>query len=94
MTKHRFSIIAALTGLSLIAAPVLAPMTEDTISRAYDILLKMGVWDPNDALLNKQAGDETVAEMVRFGVITKAVPFETWANDRYVKAAVSELGSR
>lgn len=77
-----------------LAAPVLAPMTEDTISRAYDILLKMGVWDPNDALLNKQAGDETVAEMVRFGVITKAVPFETWANDRYVKAAVSELGSR
>lgn len=77
-----------------IATPQLAPMTEDMVSRAYDILLKMGVWDPNDALLNKNAGDFTIQEMVKYGVIEKAVPFETWATDRYVKEAVKALGTR
>jgi len=77
-----------------IAAPQLAPMKEDVVSRAYDILLKMGVWDPNDALLNKKAGEYTIAEMVRYGVIAKSVPFETWATDRFVKAAVAELGAK
>lgn len=77
-----------------IAAPQLAPMTENMVSRAYDILLKMGVWDPNDALLNKAAGDFTIQEMVKYGVIAKAVPFEAWATDVYVKAAVKALGTR
>lgn len=77
-----------------LATPQLAPMTENTVSRAYDILLRMGVWDPNDALLNKTAGDFTIAEMVRYGVIEKAVPFETWATDRFVKAAVTAIGKQ
>jgi ABC-type nitrate/sulfonate/bicarbonate transport system substrate-binding protein len=77
-----------------LATPLLAPMSETTVSRAYDILLRMGVWDPNDALLNKQAGDHTIAEMVRYGVIPKAVPFESWATDRFVKAAVAAIGKR
>lgn len=77
-----------------LATPRLAPMSEETVSRAYDILLKMGVWDPNDALLNKAAGDFTIQEMVKYGVIPKAVPFEAWATDRYVKEAVKALGTQ
>lgn len=77
-----------------LAAPQLAPMTEENVSRAYDILLKMGVWDPNDALLNKKAGDFTIQEMVKYGVIEKALPFEAWATDKFVKAAVQALGTQ
>jgi ABC-type nitrate/sulfonate/bicarbonate transport system substrate-binding protein len=77
-----------------LATPRLAPMTQRTVERAYDILLKMGVWDPNDALLNKTAGDYTIAEMVKYQVINRPVPFEAWATDRFVKAAVAAVGKR
>jgi len=71
----------------------LAPMTADIISRSYDILLKTGPWDPNDALLNKAAGDETVADMVRYGVLKEAVAFEKWAATVHVQRAVQKLGA-
>lgn len=77
-----------------IATSQLAPMTQDTVERAYDILLPMGVWDPNDALLNKAAGEHTIAEMVRYKVIEHSIPFEGWATDRFVKAAIDTLGKR
>ncbi|MEL3892614.1 ABC transporter substrate-binding protein [Ferrovibrio sp. MS7] len=75
------------------APPPLAPMTPDVISRSYDILLKTGPWDPNDALLNKTAGDETVADMVRYGVISGPVDFDKWAVTGHVARAVAKLGT-
>ena len=77
-----------------LAAPQLAPLTEDTVARAYDLLLKMGVWDPNDDLLNKAAAERTTAQMVEFNVIERDVPFERWATDRFVKEAVAALGRK
>ncbi|WJR75809.1 ABC transporter substrate-binding protein [Bradyrhizobium sp. NP1] len=77
-----------------LAAERLKPMTEATIGSAYDILRNMGVWDPNDDLLNKTAGDHTVTEMVRFKVIEREAPFEKWATDRFVKEAVAALGRK
>ena len=77
-----------------LAAPQLAPMTQDMVEKAYGILLEMGVWDPDGALLNESAGDYTIAEMVRYGVIPRPLAFENWATDRFVKAAMAELGKR
>lgn len=77
-----------------LATPQLAPMTQDTVESAYDTLLQMGVWDANDALLNKTAGEHTIAEMVRYKVIEQSIPFEAWATDRFVKAAIDTLGKR
>lgn len=77
-----------------LAAPRLAPMTQEMVERAYDILLRMGVWDPEGALLNQAAGDHTIAEMMRYGVIQKPVAFEAWATDRFVKAVAAEVGKR
>lgn len=77
-----------------IATPQLAPMPAATVEKAYDILLQMGVWDPNADLLNKSAGEHTITEMVRYGVVPKAVPFDSWATDLFTKAAAAELGKR
>jgi NitT/TauT family transport system substrate-binding protein len=77
-----------------IATPQLAPMTQDTVERAYDILLQMGVWDANDALLNRAAGEQTVAEMLRYNVIEQSLPFDAWATERFVKAAIDLVGKR
>lgn len=75
------------------APGALAPMTPDVISRSYDILLKTGPWDPNDALLNKQAGEATVEEMVRYKVLNGTVPFDKWAVTDHVRNAIAQLGT-
>lgn len=74
------------------AAGALAPMTPDVISRSYDILRETGPWDPNNALLNRQAGEFTVAEMVRYKVLAAPVAFDQWATTDFVQAAVAKLG--
>lgn len=74
------------------AAGALAPMTPEVISRSYDILRETGPWDPNNALLNREAGDFTVAEMVRYKVLAAPVAFDKWANTEFVQAAVARLG--
>lgn len=74
------------------AVQALAPMSADIISRSYDILRETGPWDPNNALLNKTAGDFTVNEMVRFKVLAAPVAFDKWATTDFVKAAVAKLG--
>lgn len=76
-----------------IAAPLLAPMSADLVSKSYDVLLNMGPWDPNDALLNEKAGTYTVTEMVRYEVLKAPVPFDRWADPRFVRAAVEKLGA-
>lgn len=75
------------------APPVLKPMSEDVISRSYDILVNTGPWDPNDALLNKSAGEQTIEAMVQYGVLKAAVPFEKWAVTAHVERAVKKLGA-
>lgn len=82
------------TAFLKVATPMLAPMPENTISQAYDILVRMGVWDPNDDLLNPTTGNETIAQMVKFGIIDKDIPFDRWATDRFVKEAVAAVGRR
>ncbi len=74
------------------AAGALAPMTPDVISRSYDILRETGPWDPNNALLNREAGEFTVSEMVRHKVLAAPVPFDKWATTDFVQAAVTKLG--
>lgn len=74
------------------AVEELAPMSQDIISRSYDILRETGPWDPDNALLNRQAGDFTVNEMVRFKVLEAPVAFDKWATTDFVKAAVAKLG--
>jgi ABC-type nitrate/sulfonate/bicarbonate transport system substrate-binding protein len=75
------------------APRMLAPATPESISNSYDVILRMGPWDPNDALLNARAGDFTVKEMLRYEVIKSAPPFDKWATDRFVKAAIAKLGT-
>jgi ABC-type nitrate/sulfonate/bicarbonate transport system substrate-binding protein len=75
------------------APRMLAPATPESISSSYDVILRMGPWDPNDALLNPQAGAFTVKEMLRYEVITSAPDFNKWATDRFVKAAIAKLGT-
>ncbi|MBK8324224.1 MAG: ABC transporter substrate-binding protein [Betaproteobacteria bacterium] len=75
------------------APAMLAPATPESISRAYDVILRMGPWDPNDALLNPKAGEYTINEMVRYQVLATAVPFDKWATTVHVKAAVEKLGT-
>ncbi|MGB6105286.1 MAG: ABC transporter substrate-binding protein [Pusillimonas sp.] len=74
------------------APPALAPMTPELISRSYDEVLKTGPWDPNDALLNAEAGTQTVEEMVRYKVLNAAVPFDKWAVTQHVRNATDKLG--
>lgn len=75
------------------APGALAPMTPDVVSRSYDLLLKTGPWDPNDALLNRAAGEYTVAEMLRYEVLKQSLPFERWARTDFVRAALAKLGT-
>lgn len=75
------------------APRALAPMSASTVSRAYDMLLQTGPWDPNNALLNKPAGDSTVEQMVRYKVLAAPVPFEKWATRKYVEAAIAKVGT-
>lgn len=75
------------------APPALKPMSEDVISRSYDILMNTGPWDPNDALLNKSAGEQTVEAMVQYGVLKDSVPFDKWAVTGHVERAVKKLGA-
>lgn len=74
------------------APGALAPMTPDIVSRSYDLTLKTGPWDPNDALLNKAAGDSTVQAMVQYKVLNAPVAFERWATTDHVRNAVARLG--
>lgn len=75
------------------APAMLAPATPESISRAYDVILRMGPWEPNDALLNPQSGEHTINEMVRYKVLTAPVAFDKWATTVHVKAAVEKLGT-
>lgn len=75
-----------------LCAKMLAPETIENITKTYAELTRMKVWDPNDSILNKEAGEFTVREMKKYNVIEKAPPFESWATTEFVGKAIQALG--
>jgi ABC-type nitrate/sulfonate/bicarbonate transport system substrate-binding protein len=75
-----------------LAVKALAPMRPETISRAYDLLRDQGVWDAEGTLFTAQAGDFTVAEMVRSKILKSPIAFDRWATVDFQRRALSSIG--
>jgi ABC-type nitrate/sulfonate/bicarbonate transport system substrate-binding protein len=61
-----------------------ASYDDETLARAYDTLIEMNIWDPEESRWNAEAGDFTVETMADYGAVEKFIPFEDWADTSFV----------
>jgi len=61
-------------------------MDQATLDRAYETLIGMRIWDPEESAWNEESGDRTVQTMVDYGALPGFIPFEDWAETSIVDA--------
>jgi ABC-type nitrate/sulfonate/bicarbonate transport system substrate-binding protein len=70
----------------------LTDMDAATISRAYDVVKDMNIWDPNEARWTAEAGDFAAHTLAEYEAVEKFVPFSEWATTQFSDAARQKLG--
>ena len=92
MTEHREAYDEKLFATK--AKSVLPDAYEaETIKKAYQTLIDMNIWDPNEARWTKSIGDSTIKTMAKYEAIEAFVPFDEWATTDLVDQVRKDLGA-